>query len=107
MRLLTRRNCSIDTDFFAQKLKRSLGMKSSLLRYGNARELRSGEADWGLIVDKFSDWLVVQFNTLGIGVLKNEIIEALIATLKPKGYLKRARNLPYKKKESKKKDGFW
>ncbi|HQC14323.1 class I SAM-dependent rRNA methyltransferase [Mesotoga prima] len=108
VRLLTRRNCSIDTDFFAQKLKRSLGMKSSLLRYGNALRVTFGEADGlpGLIVDKFSDWLVVQFNTLGIGVLKNEIIEALIATLKPKGIFEKSEGISLTKEGLESKEGW-
>lgn len=39
----------------------------------------------GLVVDKYADYLVVQFHTRGIEVWKSQILDALVKIIKPKG----------------------
>lgn len=41
----------------------------------------------GLVVDRFGDYLVVQIAGAGMEAVKDEIVEALVQTLKPKGIL--------------------
>ena len=41
----------------------------------------------GLVVDRFYDYLVVQIGTAGMEVMRDDIIEALVKVLKPKGIL--------------------
>ncbi len=41
----------------------------------------------GLVVDRFHDYLVVQIGTFGMEVMRDEIVEALVKVLKPKGIL--------------------
>lgn len=62
-----------------------------------------GDSDFlpGLVVDRFADVLVVQIATVGMELLKDEIIAALCQVLKPKGILlkndsriRRAEDLP-------------
>ncbi|MDH4274714.1 MAG: class I SAM-dependent rRNA methyltransferase [Gammaproteobacteria bacterium] len=50
-----------------------------------------GESDQlpGLIVDRYGDFLVVQINTAGMERVRNELIEALVTVLKPRGILLR------------------
>jgi 23S rRNA (cytosine1962-C5)-methyltransferase len=58
----------------------------------NAYRVINGENDFlpGLIVDKYADYLVVQFHTRGIERWKNEIITALGAVFSPKGIYERS-----------------
>jgi 23S rRNA (cytosine1962-C5)-methyltransferase len=48
-----------------------------------------GDADLlpGLVVDRFGDYLVVQIASAGMEAVKDEIVEALVQTLKPTGIL--------------------
>lgn len=76
-----------------------LGLPLLLRRIASALELRRrlfeapyyrlihGEGDWlpGLVVDRYGDYLVMQTNTLGMEQVKEEIAEALVQLLKPKG----------------------
>lgn len=57
-----------------------------------AYRLVSAENDGlpGLVVDKYNDYLVVQFLTLGADVVKQSIVEALVGLLKPKGIYERS-----------------
>ncbi len=57
-----------------------------------AYRLAHGESDGlpGLIVDRYGDYLVMQVLTLGVEVMKEAIVEALAALLKPKGIIERS-----------------
>ncbi len=108
VRFITRRNCKLDTDFFSGKIRRAIQLKSLLLEDSDALRIVFGEADGlpGLIVDRFSDWLVVQFNTLGIQLMKKEIIEALILVLKPKGIFEKSEGTSLAKEGLEAKEGW-
>ncbi len=85
-RLLTRDvNVVIDTDFFVERITSALNLRERFFSEPFYRLIYS-EADRipGLIVDRYDDVLVAQFNTAGIEALRENILHALIAVLKPK-----------------------
>lgn len=87
VRLLTRRNENIDRDFFIKKIKEAVIFRRRYVKDTEAFRVFFSESDGisGLIVDKYSDYLVVQFNSLGVYKWKNVIIDIFIELLKPKG----------------------
>ncbi|MDN5342930.1 MULTISPECIES: class I SAM-dependent rRNA methyltransferase [Oceanotoga] len=87
IRLLTKKNETIDFDFFKNKILRAKNYRENLLNFSDSYRLIFGEADGlpGLIVDKFNDYLVIQVNTLGIFKYKFDILKALIEIFNPKG----------------------
>jgi 23S rRNA (cytosine1962-C5)-methyltransferase len=87
IRLLTRKNIEINGAFFREKILRAFNKKKALLNNGDSLRVVFGEADGlpGMIVDKFADFLVVQFNTLGIYTFRREIVDVLLELFSPKG----------------------
>jgi len=85
-RLLTRdTNQIIDRDFFITKIEQALLLRQMCFAKPFYRLIFS-ESDYlsGLVVDRFDDVLVAQFNTFGMENLKDVILEALVEVLKPK-----------------------
>lgn len=85
-RLLTRdTNQTIDCDFFITKIQQALLLRQMCFAKPFYRVIFS-ESDYlsGLVVDRFGDVLVAQFNTFGMENLKDFILEALVEVLKPK-----------------------
>ena len=79
VRMLSRdENVTIDKDFWMERVKKAWGYRKKVVDTGNCR-LIFGEADFfpGLVVDKFSDVLVVQSNALGIDKWKELIVECI------------------------------
>ncbi len=78
----------IDRDFLAQRVKTAWEYRKKTVDTGSCR-LIFGEADFlpGLVIDKFSDVLVVQSLALGIDRMKETIIELLKEELKQDGIL--------------------
>ncbi len=80
----------IDTAFFQRKIEAAWSFRR---RMGNTASCRVvfGEADGlpGLVVDKFTDILVLQTMALGMDRFKPEIVEALRAVLQPRGIYER------------------
>ena len=84
VRILTTKSEEINKDFFAEKIKiadegrRELG-------YNDNYRVVFGESDNlpGLIVDKYSDKLSVQFLSLGMEVIKNDIVDILVKRFAP------------------------
>lgn len=84
VRILTTKSEEINKDFFAEKIKiadegrRELG-------YNDNYRVVFGESDNlpGLIVDKYGDKLSVQFLSLGMEVVKNDIIDILVKRFAP------------------------
>jgi len=85
VRLLSRKLCTIDSNFFLAKIERALAVRERSFPAPNYRLIFS-EGDFlpGLIVDRYRDILVVQLNTMGMEQLKQPILEALIAKLNPR-----------------------
>ncbi len=87
VRLLTRdENRKIDSKFWEDRVRDAWEYRKKVTETGCCR-LIFGEADFfpGLVVDKFSDVLVVQSLALGIDRWKEEILELLKKVLKEDG----------------------
>jgi 23S rRNA (cytosine1962-C5)-methyltransferase len=80
----------LDADFWSRRLDSAISLRQTL--YGEA-DSESGcrlvfsEADGlsGLIVDRYGEWLLVQFTSLALAGRRNEILDLLEAKLRPKG----------------------
>ncbi len=93
VRLLTFKNEPLDISFFKHKIVQAKKFRESFLpAETNAYRLIHSEGDGlpGLIVDKYADFLLVQFQTLGMDKLKPFILEALNSLVRPKGIYERA-----------------
>ena len=81
-------------EFFARRIARALYIRRRYVeREGtSAYRLVNGENDLlpGLIVDKYADYLVVQFHTRGIERWKDDIIGALENIVHPRGIYERS-----------------
>ena len=78
VRLLTRlKDITIDQDFFDKRIRKCWDYRKSVVDTQSCR-LVFGEADYlpGIVIDKFSDVLVVESLALGIDKLKPMIVEA-------------------------------
>ncbi|MFP4975584.1 class I SAM-dependent rRNA methyltransferase [Paenibacillus sp. CN-4] len=82
----------MDTAFFVERFTRCLRHRERFLPGADAYRLVYGEADFlpGLIVDRFGDVLVVQLLTLGMDKRRQEIVEALVQVVGPKGIYERS-----------------
>ena len=89
----------IDTAFFQRKIEAAWNYRK---RMGNTDSCRVvfGEADGlpGLVVDKFTDVLVLQTMALGMDMRKDDIVQALREVLKPRGIYER-NDAPVREKE--------
>lgn len=91
VRLLTRDETVIDKTFFYNKIKKANDYRLSLGYSDNYRAV-FGESDGlpALIVDKYGDYLSVQFLALGMEVRKAMIVECLTEIFSPKGIYERS-----------------
>jgi 23S rRNA (cytosine1962-C5)-methyltransferase len=84
----------VDERFFVRRIEEAYRVRKKYVESPstNAYRVVNGENDLlpGLIVDKYADYLVVQFHTRGIDSWKKEIIAALEKTLQPKGIYERS-----------------
>jgi 23S rRNA (cytosine1962-C5)-methyltransferase len=88
VRILTRIDADINKPFFADKIRKAFVYRKKIFSPDETScRVVFGEADElpGLIVDKFSDYLVVQITTLGMHVRSDDIISALTEVLQPRG----------------------
>ncbi len=103
VRLLTwERDEAIDREFWRRRLERAIAARQSLALGGaltlgeglrpsppvtTAYRLVHAESDYlpGLIVDRYGEWLVVQFLTLGIERWKDELVDLLVGSLGSSG----------------------
>ncbi len=87
VRLLTRdKDAVIDRSFFKKRVTDAWEYRKKTVDTGSCRIL-FGEADYmpGLVIDKFSDVLVVQSLALGIDRFKEEILSVLLEVLEQDG----------------------
>ena len=79
VRLLSRVKEDIDSDFFARKISHAVSYRDIVAKMATSRRLIFGEGDGlpGLIVDQYSDTLVVQVLTLGMELRKDLIVKEL------------------------------
>lgn len=89
---------AIDRDFFhgrigeAVRLRRDLGLDDP---EGACRLINSeGDGLSGLTVDRFADWLIVQFTSMGMARRQGMIVECLLDLVRPRGiYLRTERGI--------------
>ncbi len=83
-----------DLAFWRARLERALAGRAALAAdpATNAYRLVHAEADGlpGLIVDRYGDYLVVQFLALGMALLKEEMADLLMALVAPRGIWERS-----------------
>lgn len=92
----------IDKSFFQRKIEQAIRYRQKVLDLKNyeAYRLVYDSADMlpGLIVDKYADYIIVQFLSLGMDRRKDIIISILDDLLSPKGIYERSDN-PVREKE--------
>lgn len=79
VRLLTREKEQIDRDFFFKRIKAAMDFRKRFLLDDSSFRVVYSEGDLlpGLIVDKYSDCIVIQFLTLGMDKMKDVIIDII------------------------------
>ena len=93
VRVLTWEKEPINREFFARRLSQALALRQNYLSVTtNAYRLVNGEGDFlpGLIIDRYSDFLVCQFFTAGTDLFKQDIVTALAELVSVKGVFERS-----------------
>ncbi len=100
IRLLTRKFEEINKEFFLKRIRRALSWRVPLVHDTDAFRVIFSESDGlpGLVVDKYSDYLVIQVGTLGMERLKGLLLDALVEELRPKGIYEKS-DYPAREKE--------
>lgn len=91
-RLLSRERVDIDTAaFFRERLEKAFAYRRELYPEMTTYRLVHGEGDLlpGLVVDRYGDWLAVQFLTCGMDVRRELVTTALVELFAPKGIIAR------------------
>ncbi len=91
LRLLTREERPIDGDFWRERVAAAAAYREALAPDATAYRLVHGEADAlpSLVVDRFSDYLVVQLLSAGVEAFRGEIVAALAERFRPAGVVAR------------------
>jgi len=84
----------VGADFFARRMARAADIRRRYVENPgtNAYRLINGESDFlpGLIVDKYGEYLVVQFHTRGMEHWKEQVVDSLEKTFRPTGIYERS-----------------
>ena len=107
VRILTRKEETIDKAFFYERIKAANEYRKELGYSDNYRAVFA-ESDKlpGLIVDKYGKYLSVQFLSLGMELIKSDIVGILVEIFSPEGIYERS-DVPVRKKEGlEEKKGF-
>lgn len=85
VRILSKRKEKINSSFFEKRIRDAISYRERFLPERDSLRLIYSESDLlsGLIVDKYSDWLVIQSLTAGMDRFLPEIVEILDNMLKP------------------------
>ncbi len=80
----------LDGAFFKDRLERAVRLRHDVLKLSGpdaGYRVVFSEADYlsGMVVDKYGDWLTVQFTALGLAKRQEEIIGGLRELLQPRG----------------------
>ncbi|MCI0691151.1 class I SAM-dependent rRNA methyltransferase [candidate division KSB1 bacterium] len=96
-RMLNWQDEPIDAAFFQHKITSAYRLRLDLFGINapsatNAFRVVNAEGDGlpGLIVDRYTDYLVVQISTLGLSRFRNEIVAALQQAIQPRGIFERS-----------------
>tara|TARA_A100001037_G_scaffold273687_1_gene270811 strand:- start:935 stop:2131 length:1197 start_codon:yes stop_codon:yes gene_type:complete len=95
VRVLTRNlGETIDANFVRERIRRAIDLRRSWIdqKTTNAYRVVHGESDGlpGLIVDRYADFLVVQFHTLGVEVMRDTVVDVLNELMSPTGIWERS-----------------
>lgn len=88
VRMLSFEKDTIDENFFAQRIEDALAIRRKFIpEKTDACRLIHSEGDFlpGFIVDRYADYLVVQFQTAGIEKWKDTLISLLEEKIRPRG----------------------
>ena len=90
---------TIDENFFRERIRYAISHRTNL-GFDTSTRLIFAEADYlpGLIVDKYGDYLSVQFLCLGMDKIKDMLVKMLVEELNPKGIYERS-DMPVRLKE--------
>lgn len=84
----------VNQAFFEKRVRHAVGLRQGYIDDGDttAYRLIHGESDLlpGLIVDKYADYLCIQFHNRGIERWRREILSALIDVASPRGIYERS-----------------
>ncbi|MBQ9520738.1 MAG: class I SAM-dependent rRNA methyltransferase [Acholeplasmatales bacterium] len=83
----------INKDFFKERIKYAISHRENLnFNDSNALRLIFSEADMlpGLVVDKYGDYLSVQFSVLGMDMIKADIVDILVELTGCRGIYERS-----------------
>ena len=99
VRMLTLKNETVDEAFFEDRIREAVSYRQEL-GYSNNFRAVFAESDYlpGLIVDKYGDYLSVQFLCLGMEVRKKLIVDLLVKIFNPLGIYERS-DVSVRKKE--------
>ena len=91
VRILTREDLPVDRAFFAERLRRAISYRQTVVEDTDAYRIVYSEADLlpSLIVDLYGDYLVIQTLSQATERHKSLFVELLIELLSPKGVLER------------------
>jgi 23S rRNA (cytosine1962-C5)-methyltransferase len=83
---------ALDKNYFVERFGRCREHRERFLEDADSYRAVYGEADFlpGIVVDKFADFLVIQFLSLGMDVRRKEIIDALVEVFQPEGIYERS-----------------
>ena len=93
VRLWTWRDESIDRDFLRRRLQAALTARESIIdATTNTYRAVNAESDGlpGLVVDRYADFVIAQFLTLGVEKRKREIVDLTKELLTPRGIYERS-----------------
>ena len=91
VRLLTREDVPVDRAFLTERIRRAAAYRKTVVENTETYRLIYGEADLlpSLIVDRYSDYFVVQTLSQSTERIKTLICEILVELFSPKGVLER------------------
>lgn len=95
---------NIDIDFFTRRIRKAWNLRKHLVESAktNAYRLIYGEGDLlpGLVVDKYADYLSIQFHTKGMEAYRDLIVQALKKEIPTKGIYERSDTESRKKEDT-------
>lgn len=91
LRLLTREDVSVDTDFLRSRIQNAAAYRNRVVTDTDAYRVVYGESDLlpSILVDRYSDYLVLQTLSQGAERRKQEIVSLLVEMFSPRGILER------------------
>lgn len=91
LRLLTREDAPVDTDFFRSRIQHAAEYRKKVVADTDSYRLVYGESDLlpSIIVDRYCDYLVLQTLSQGAERRKQEILTLLVEMFSPQGVFER------------------